>query len=478
MTVLKLKYELPFLTKIGKDGEVQTFERRPYQQRIKDITARFLVLIWHRRSGKTLTASHKLVSEAIQKREGRYAYLAPTYKQAKRIVWKILKKTLPDWIEYKINEVELTIHIIKIKDTNYIINSQIELLGADDPDSLRGIGLDGAILDEYDKMPGSLWGEIIRPTLAETGGWAWFLGTPKGKTKLYTLLQQVKTGLYDWYGEVLTVDETGAISNEEMQSIKDDPSISEDEINQEYYCSFLYHSGLIFKEFNPNIHVIEPFEIPKEWLKFRAMDYGETNPNSWGWYTVDNDDNVYKYREYYKAGEMVSTHAAKVKEFTGAEKIEYSVIDPSVNNRRGASGHKIQKEYQIAGIKTVLGRNDVKAGINRVREYLKVDPERIHPVTKRKGSPRLFIFDTCEKTIWEFDRYRYKENKEGLEQNKSEDPLKLDDHAMDETRYALMSRPEIRGTVKQRFKPEDKTDPHGLYLANAQKQFKDILLKV
>lgn len=471
-----LTLTIPFITKRQKDGKIVELKRRPYQQAIKELEERFIVLVWHRRSGKTQTASHKLISEAITNRDSRYAYLAPTYKQAKKIVWKILKKTIPDWADVKINESDLTIHIKGIKGVDCTIDSQIELLGADDPDSLRGIGLNGAIMDEYDKMPEGLWGEIIRPTLAETGGWAWFLGTPKGKQKLYELVNQSKH-LNNWFAQILTVDDTGAISSEEMEDIKNDPSISDDEVAQEYYCSFLYHSGLIYKEFNPKIHVIEPFEIPAEWFKFRSMDYGETNPTAWGWYAIDNDDNIYKYREYYKSGEMVSVHAEAVKELTLNEKIEYSICDPTVNNRRGASGHKIQREYQIAGIKTILGKNDVKAGINRVREYLRVDPERIHPITKRKGSPRLFIFDTCEKTIWEFDRYRYKENKDGLEQNKSEEPLKLDDHAMDETRYALMSRPEIRTTVRQRFSRQIDTDPHGLYLVNAQKQFNDILLK-
>jgi len=100
-------------------------------------------------------------------------------------------------------------------------------------------------------------------------------------------------------------------------------------------------------------------------------------------------------------------------------------------------------EYLDHGIDTVPAANGLRAGINRVGEYLRVDPERIHPLTGEKGSPRLFVFGSCENLIREFPRYRWRQlqSAEMGARNQPEEPLGVDDHALDALRYFLASRP-------------------------------------
>jgi hypothetical protein len=152
----------------------------PYKPREQQIALheaidshRFTVAVAHRRFGKTVCAINQLVKEALQceKEAPRFAYIAPTYTQAKRVAWDyLLKYTAP--LEANANISELRVDFY---------GRRISLYGADNPDSLRGIYLDGVILDEVGDMNPKIWNEIIRPALADRQGKALFIGTPKGR---------------------------------------------------------------------------------------------------------------------------------------------------------------------------------------------------------------------------------------------------------------------------------------------------------
>jgi len=150
------------------------YKPRDLQKTIHNDLKRWNVLVCHRRFGKTVFAINELLKGAMMSRlnNPRFAYLAPTYKQAKSIAWDYLKEYSRPIPGIKINESELRI--------DYPNGARIQLYGCDSPDALRGIYLDGAILDEYAQMPRNLFGEVIRPALSDRTGWAIFIGTPKG----------------------------------------------------------------------------------------------------------------------------------------------------------------------------------------------------------------------------------------------------------------------------------------------------------
>lgn len=231
------------------------------------------------------------------------------------------------------------------------------------------------------------------------------------------------------------------------------------------YGSFDTFAGQVYDEFNASVHVIQPFDIPEGWERIRGIDHGQTNATACGWAAIDYDGNIYIYREYYQPNDVVSNHVRAINELSGIEQYAYTVIDPSTHAKtREKDGHKfsVADEYWEAGISTVPGQNDVLAGINRVKEYLKIDPEHIHPVTGEKGSPRLFFFASCPNTIEEHQQYRWKQaiklsgdpNKDTLK----EAPVKRNDHTVDETRYVIMSRPPL-ATMKETIEPWVLRDP-------------------
>lgn len=188
---------------------------------------RWKVLVLHRRAGKTTASINHLMRDALTKANTKYAYIAPTYKQAKNIVWDMLKnyaRVIPD---VKFNEAELR--------ADFPNGSRITLYGADNPDSLRGIALWGVIFDEYSQQPSNIFTEIISPALSDNQGYAIWIGTPKGKNDFYKLYENHKEDS-DWYCLLLKASESGVISEEELKTQR--KLMSEDEYAQEFECSW------------------------------------------------------------------------------------------------------------------------------------------------------------------------------------------------------------------------------------------------
>jgi len=167
-----------------------------------------------------------------KKRNPQYAYIAPTYGQAKRVSWQILKDAVRNIPGVNINEGELRVDIPRKDDfIRYM------LLGAENPDSIRGIYLDGCILDEFATMDPTAWTQVIRPALSDRRGWAIFISTPKGSNhfhKMYLVAEKEQN--QDWYSAVFKASETNILPKEELDAAK--ATMSQEEYDQEYECSF------------------------------------------------------------------------------------------------------------------------------------------------------------------------------------------------------------------------------------------------
>lgn len=161
------------------------------------------------------------------KRDARYAYVAPQYNQAKDIAWMYVKRLTADIPGVEYNESELRADLPN--------GSRIRLYGADNPDRLRGLYLDGVILDEFADMRSSVWGEIVRPMLADRRGWAVFIGTPKGHNEFYAKWQEAANDPA-WFKLRLRASESGLIAPEEL--VDASRGMTEDQYAQEFECSF------------------------------------------------------------------------------------------------------------------------------------------------------------------------------------------------------------------------------------------------
>lgn len=212
---------------------------KPPQWTVFSCPARFRILVAGRRFGKTYLAMVELCRSAWA--TGRLCwYVAPSYKQAKRIAWKPLKQmTRPYWASSP-NETDLRIELIT--------GGTICLRGADNYESLRGDGLDFLILDEYASIAREAWTEVLRPALADKRGRTLFIGTPRGYNHFYDLYQAVQ-GQPDWATFQFTTEQGGNVSREELESATQE--LDERTYRQEFQASFEnLTAGLVYYAFN------------------------------------------------------------------------------------------------------------------------------------------------------------------------------------------------------------------------------------
>ena len=227
-------------------------------------------------------------------------------------------------------------------------------------------------------------------------------------------------------------------------------SLSEEELEARCYGKFLTHGGLVYPEFDPQIHIIEPFEIPYDWQDKISIDPGLNNPLSAHWYAVDYDGNIYVIAEHYEAKRDITYHAEKIKEI--CQKLNWhfgmngkyeALIDSAANQKTLASEKSVSELFYENGIAVNPKVNkDLFTGINRVKSYLR----------NARGEVKLFIFKNCTNLIREIKGYSW---------GNGDVPTKKDDHSLDELRYYIMSRPENKPPEK--VKTEIQKDKERLY---------------
>jgi hypothetical protein len=188
---------------------------------------RFTVVVAHRRMGKTVSAILHLINAALnnEQQNPRYAYIAPTYAQAKRVAFDYLVEyTRP--LGAKVNIAELRVDFL---------GRRISLYGSENGDSLRGQYFDGVVLDEIGDQNPKIWNEIIRPALADRKGWCLFIGTPKGNNHFADFKDRAqKTD--GWKFLEFKASETGILDHQELAAAK--AEMGEDKYRQEFECSF------------------------------------------------------------------------------------------------------------------------------------------------------------------------------------------------------------------------------------------------
>ena len=221
----------------------------PKQMEVCRSKARFRVVVAGRRWGKTALARTLMIIRAASKKKQNVWYVAPSYRMAKQIMWLDLQDAIPKkWIK-KINETTLTITLIN--------GSRLELKGADKPDSLRGVGLNFVVLDEVQDMSEETWTLVLRPTLADKGGDAMFIGTPKAYNYLYTLYRYgqdpKKVARLEWESWQFPTITSPFIPLAEIQSARRD--MDEKSFKQEFEASFETMSGRVYHAFDRGVHV-------------------------------------------------------------------------------------------------------------------------------------------------------------------------------------------------------------------------------
>lgn len=193
-------------------------------------TQRWACVVSHVRAGKTVSALMDLIDAALRCKlpDPRFAYVAPYYAQAKDVAWMYLKRFTAPIPGATSHEQELRV--------DFPNGGRVRLYGADNYDRMRGIYLDGVVLDEPADFHPAAWPEVIRPRLSDRGGWATFIGTPKGRNAFYDVYDYARHNPQEWFSLVLRASETGILDANELADAR--KSLTPEQYEQEYECSF------------------------------------------------------------------------------------------------------------------------------------------------------------------------------------------------------------------------------------------------
>jgi phage terminase large subunit len=248
---------------------------------------RFGVLVCHRRFGKTVLGVNLLQQGALmcEAPRPRFAYIGPTYRQSKATSFDYMQFYARPIPGVEFNQSELRV--------DYPNRGQVRIYGADNPDTLRGIYLDGVVLDEYGLMGPTVFSEVIRPALSDRGGWALFMGTPNGKNQFWEIVQHARTNPEWYYGE-FKASETGILTAAELESAR--TMMTADEYAQEYECSFEASvKGAIFSK---------EMELARVSGRVTAVPYDPILPVDTDWDLGIGDAMAIWFSQSLKSGEV------------------------------------------------------------------------------------------------------------------------------------------------------------------------------
>ena len=347
---------------------------------------------------------------------------------------KILHYLNPDWIvdvcmmEGKKEGYENgIIDYIVIKNVSGL-NSKIYFKSADQGrEKFQGASLDFVWFDE--EPPEDIYFECLMRVFDKKGDIFGTMTPLKGLTWVYNEIYLNDKNNPEVWCENMTWEDNPFLDKSEIELLTS--TLSESELESRKYGRFMSSGGLVYSEFDENIHVIEPFDVPLSWQDNISIDPGLNNPLSAHWYAVDYDGNVYVIAEHFEAKKDVVYHAEKIKEISNklnwhraSNGMISTLIDSAASQRTLAAEKSVVELFYDNGIlaNPKVDKN-LFAGISRVKSYLK----------NAEGKAKLFIFKTCTNLIREFKGYFW---------GKGDNPIKKDDHALDELRYYIVSRPE------------------------------------
>lgn len=422
---------------------------------------RYQVLNWGRRTGKSIGVWEKIVLAAMA-RQGTYFIIAPTYKQAKSIYWRDICKTYRgDFMTFNEQELSITFdHLsgieiptehgtIRVSHDPNLPPSRIELKGADNPDSLRGVGLCGAVMDEFAFMPDGkyLYDTIIRPALSDKNGWAVFISTPNGvHNHFYDL---VMSALDDpemyFYSHATAQDNPHFPKDEWEQTRKEYEKEGKiDQFNQEWMAEFSNPHQLIYNDFSRDIHVIPGAQfdekMPREGQHNMAIDFGMTDPTAALFVKIDYEGNWWVYDELYQSDLHLDQLVYILRDKMGDDRFTRIIGD-------GAARFELEslrkRKFRITGSKK--GADSIFNGIHELRALLKV--------REGTGLPKIFIRSSCKNTIREFESYSWETDSQGEVTGVPQDK---NNHAMDALRYLALDKvkPVEREKRKRYYDPD------------------------
>lgn len=391
------------------------YEPRPQFLPWHERTQRWSCEVAHRRAGKTVARVNGLIKGALTcpLDNPRFGYIAPLFTQAKDVAWGYLKFFSSAVPGVQTNESELRV--------DFPNGGRVRLYGADNFERMRGIYLDGAVLDEYGNMDPRVYPEVIRPALSDRRGWGDFIGTPNGRNHFCELWEMAQ-GDPDWYCSMLKASVTGIIAPEELADAR--KMMTQDQYDQEYECSFqaavhgAYYGREMSQAEKDNRITKVPWE-PK--LKVHtAWDLGIGDSTAI-WFVQQSGKEI-RVIDYYENSGVGLDHYAKV---LGEKSYVYGdhILPHDATVKELGTGRSREETLRSLGIvPRIIPAQSVEDGINAARLQI----------------PRCwFDADRCKRGIEALRQYRrdYDEKLKNFKQRPLHD---WTSHAADAFRYLAL----------------------------------------
>lgn len=393
--------------------------------------ARNKVLIAGTRYGKTMAAAYDVIPDILDDNT-RGWIVGPSYELASKEFNRIY-----DALHLRLGLVPIATRNINaaqgMKFIKFAWGSEVTTKSVTEPENLKGEEVDWMIISEGSIVKRVIWDRYLRPRLASRQGRLIIPCTPSGPNwieECYLRGQSDEEEDKDWDSwQFESFDNPHFPESREMLE-RETP---EDSFRQQYLGQFVRFSSLVYRDFKNRLHVVNvPGMFPDgtggterivEW--FIGIDWGYTNPAVVLKLGIDGDGRIWVADEWYETHQLVDDQISAVKRVAAPymlqQKFDTCYCDPS----------EPEHIYRLrsAGIPACGGKRDIRAGIDAVRARLRL---------RKDGYARLFICKRCKETIREMSNYHNTEEHEGKESK--EQPVKIDDHAMDALRYGVFSR--------------------------------------
>jgi phage terminase large subunit len=403
-----------------------TFQPRPYQiPLIKALNSgiKRAVFVAHRRAGKDILAFNWAIFQLLLNPGWTAFHILPTYNQAKKVIWDANtneSKRLLDYIPSEVIEAKNG-QEMKIRFTN---GSLYQLIGSDNIDSLVGTNPKIIIFSEYAIQSPAAW-EYLRPILDVNKGYALFISTPRGKNHFYDLMCMARNNK-DWFCEILSIKDTGVLNEEDIDNIRSE-GVSDELIQQEYYCSFnrgvegSYYGRLVEKAREEGRICSVPYEPRSPVHTSWDIGFGDSTAITF-WQEIGGEIRIIDF--YENQGEGIAHYAKQIQSKPYVYGTHYMPHDAGSGSIQ--TGRTLQDVAWEQGLKTtILSREtDIAIGIEAVRSLLSI----------------CFIDENkCKHLIKCLENYHKKFNDKT--QAYSETPLHdYTSHAADSVRYMANAR--------------------------------------
>lgn len=396
------------------------------QQTISNDPARFRVIGAGRRFGKTYLAINEL-AKFSRLPDQKCLYVAPTYRQAKTVIWEDLKNILysVNWIK-KVNESDLSIQLVN--------GSKISIRSSDNKDALRGAKYNFIVLDECADMHPDTWYSVLRPTLSDTGGHAMFIGSPKGRNFFYNLWLEGNS-TEDWSSYQYTTLEGGNVPPEEIEAARRDLDIHR--FQTEYEAQFISTESVLFYAFTEDNMVQKPILPEERTPLIIGMDFNRSPMSAIIGQKTADTYHVFDEIEIYSSNTFEMVQEIKRRYGNGRQMYAYPDATGAFGSTNSTTSNHII--LQNNGFKVITDKTNpsVADSITAVNSMLR----------SANGDIRLTIDPKCRRLRECLIKHTYKEN------TRIPDKDSGYDHLTDCMRYVIYRNWPLK-TASQNFAPK------------------------